>query len=134
MSVTEQGDGWTVEVTDGVMIWEFLVEMDLESFREDAFPVFKRIVASRDVTGMVTVEDLDDLFNDSVFQVREHIAQRAAQKGVDRWVAVSDGIKKLSLSSKIDTRSLDTFTTENRTEAIECCGSAPKADITFNPY
>jgi hypothetical protein len=119
MSVTEQGDGWTVEVTDGVMIWEFLEGMDLDSFREDAFPVFERIVTSREVTGMVTVVDIEDPFNDSVFQVWEDTARRAAQNGVDRWAVVADGIKKLSLRSKIDTGSLDTFTTENRTEAVE---------------
>lgn len=119
MSVTEQGDGWTVEVTDGVMIWEFLEGMDLESFKEDAFPVFERIVTTRDVTGMVTVVDIDDPFDESTFQIWEDTARRATQNGVDRWAVVADGIKKLSLRSKIDTGSLDTFTTENRTEAVE---------------
>jgi hypothetical protein len=119
MSVTEQGDGWTVEVTDGVMIWEFLDGMNLESFKEDAFPVFERIVTTHDVTGMVTVVGLDDPFNESVFQVWEETARRAGQNGVDRWAVVADGIKKLSLRGKIDTSSLDTFTTENRTEAVE---------------
>ena len=119
MSVTERGDSWAVEVTDGVMIWEFLDGMDLESFREEAFPVFERIVTTRDVTGMVTVVDFDDPFSDSVFEVWEETAQRAAQNGVDRWAVVADGIKKLSLRSKIDAGDLDTFTTETRPEAVE---------------
>ena len=119
MSVTERGDSWAVEVTDGVMIWEFLDGMDLESFREEAFPVFERIVTTRDVTGMVTVVDFDDPFSDSVFEVWEETAQRAAQNGVDRWAVVADGIKKLSLRSKIDAGDLDTFTTETRPDAVE---------------
>jgi hypothetical protein len=119
MPDTERGDGWTVAVTDGVMIWEFLDGMDLGSFSEDAFPVFERIVTNRDVTGMVTVVDLDDPFDDSVFDVWEDTARLAAQNGVDRWAVVADGIKKLSLRSKIDTGSLDTFTTEDRDEAVE---------------
>jgi hypothetical protein len=119
MPDTERGDGWTVAVTDGVMIWEFLDGMDLGSFGEDAFPVFERIVTTRDVTGMVTVVDLDDPFDDSVFDVWEDTARLAAQNGVDRWAVVADGIKKLSLRSKIDSGSLDTFTTEDRDEAVE---------------
>ena len=119
MAVTERGDRWTVEVTDGVMIWEFLEGMDLDSFRENAFPVFERIVTTRDVSGMVTVVDLDDAFDDAVFEVWEDTARQAAEHGVDRWAVVADGIKKLSLRSKIDTGSLDTFTTEDRTEAVE---------------
>lgn len=119
MSVTEQGNGWTVEVNDGVMVWEFLDGMDLESFKTDAFPVFERIVTTHDVAGMVTVVDLDDAFNESVFEVWEETARHATQNGVERWAVVADGIKKLSLRSKIDTGDLNTFTTENRTAAVE---------------
>ncbi|MDG5778750.1 hypothetical protein VB779_14290 [Haloarculaceae archaeon H-GB11] len=62
---TEEGDGKTVEVTGIVVVWEFLDGMDPESFRADTFPVFERVVTTRDVTGTVTVVNLDDPCNDT---------------------------------------------------------------------
>jgi hypothetical protein len=119
MAATERGDGWTVEIDDGVMIWEFLPGMKLSAFIEDAYPVFEDLLATYDITGMVTVVKLDDPFTEDVFEVWEKTAQRLTEAGVGRWAVVADGIKAISLRGKINVGSLETHTTENRTEAIE---------------
>lgn len=119
MNVSERGDGWTVTIDDGVMVWEFLPGMELQSFKTEAYPVYEELLAEHDVTGLVTVVKLDDAFNSAVFDVWEQSAQRADEAGISRWAVVAEGIKALSLRGKLDTGGLDTFTTEDRTEAVE---------------
>lgn len=119
MSVQKRGDGWTVEVTENVMIWEFLPGMELSAFREDAFPVFEDLLNANEIEGMVTIVELEDAFNSDVFVVWEKSAQRADKAGVERWAVVSEGIKSLSLRGKVDTADLDTKTTEDRSEAVD---------------
>jgi hypothetical protein len=119
MSVQNSGDGWTVEIDDSVMLWEFLPGMELSAFREEAYPVYEELLEEYDVAGMVTVVQLDDPFNDQVFDIWEKSALRAEQAGLDRWAVVAEGIKALSLRGKIDTGGLETLTTEDRTEAVE---------------
>jgi hypothetical protein len=119
MSVTKTGDGWTVEIDDGVIIWEFLPGMELSSFKEDAYPVFEELVDTHNLESMVTVVKLDDPFNSETFQVWEQSAQRAESAGIERWGIVADGIKAISLRGKIDTGGLETLTSEDRTEVVE---------------
>jgi hypothetical protein len=119
MPVRHANDGWTVEIDDGVMVWEFLPGMALDDFREDAYPIFEGLLDEHDISGMVTVVKLDDPFNEEVFSGWEKSAARAETAGVDRWAVVADGIKALSLRGKIDVGELETLTTENRTEAVE---------------
>lgn len=119
MSVTKTGDGWTVEIDDSVIIWEFLPGMELSSFKEDAYPVFEELVDTHNLESMVTVVKLDDPFNSETFQVWEQSAQRAESTGIERWGIVADGIKAISLRGKIDTGGLETLTSEDRTEVVE---------------
>jgi hypothetical protein len=119
MSVQERGDGWTVEVDGSVIIWEFLPGMELPAFREDAYPVYERLLDDHDIDAMVTIVKLEDAFGADVFDVWEQSAMRAEQAGIERWAVVADGIKALSLRGKVDTGGLDTLTTEDRTEAVE---------------
>jgi hypothetical protein len=119
MSVTKTGDGWTVEIDDGVIIWEFLPGMEPSSFKEDAYPVFEELVDTHNLESMVTVVKLDDPFNSETFQVWEQSAQRAESAGIERWGIVADGIKAISLRGKIDTGGLETLTSEDRTEVVE---------------
>lgn len=119
MSVQDRGDGWTVEVDGSVIIWEFLPGMELSAFREDAYPVYERLLDDHDIDAMVTIVKLEDAFGADVFEVWEQSAMRAEQAGIERWAVVADGIKALSLRGKVDTGGLDTLTTEDRTEAVE---------------
>jgi hypothetical protein len=121
---TRSGDGWTVEVDDGVMIWEFLPGMELSVFGDEAYETFEGLLDREEISGMVTVVKLDDPFSPDVFDVWERSAQRASDAGIDRWAVVADGIKAISLRGKIDARDLETLTTEDRTEAVEWARTA----------
>jgi hypothetical protein len=115
----QTGDGWTVEVDDNIMIWEFLPGMELSAFGEEAYPVYEELLSEHNFDGMVTDVRIDDPFNKEVFEVWEKSALRAEQAGLDRWAVVAEGITKISLGGKIDTGGLETLTTEKRSEAIE---------------
>jgi hypothetical protein len=119
MPESHSGDGWTVEVDNGVMVWEFLPGVELSAFREDAYPIYEDLLTSHDIAGMVTVVKLDEAFTAEVFEAWEKSAQRAEGAGVNRWAVVADGIKAISLRGKIDTGGLETLTTEDRLEAVE---------------
>jgi hypothetical protein len=119
MSISQSGDGWTVEVDDNIMIWEFLPGMELSAFADDAYPVFENLLEAHDISGMVCDVELDDPFTDEAFKIWERTAQRAADAGIERWAVRADGIKALSLRGKIDIQGLKTMTTEDRTEAVE---------------
>jgi hypothetical protein len=119
MGESHGGDGWTVELDDNVMIWEFLPGMELSAFREDAYPIYEDLLTSYDVDGLVTVVKLEDAFTGDVFDVWESSAQRAEEAGIERWAVVADGIKVISLRGKVDAGGLETLTTEDRTEAVE---------------
>jgi hypothetical protein len=119
MAISHAGDGWTVELEDGVMIWEFLPGMELDAFRNDAYPIYEDLLTNNDVNGLVTVVKLDDAFTGEVFEVWEQSAQRAEAGGIERWAIVADGIKAISLRGKVDAGGLETLTTEDRSEAVE---------------
>lgn len=118
-TIRRRGNNWTVEIAGDVMIWEFLAGMELLAFREEAYPVYDDLLKSHDINGMVTVVQLDDPFNEGVFELWEQSAKRAEQAGIERWAIVADGIKAISLRGQVDTGGLDTLTTESRTEAVE---------------
>lgn len=124
MGESRTGDGWTVEIDDSLMVWEFLPGMELSAFGEEAYPVYEELLERYDVDGQVTVVKMDDAFNEDVFETWERSARRAEQGGIQRWAVVADGIKAISLRGKIDTGGMETLTTEDRSEAIEWAHAA----------
>ncbi len=119
MVTTRSGDGWTVEIDDGVMIWEFLPGMELSTFGDEAYETYEELLGRESVSGMVTIVKLEDPFSPGVFEVWEKSAKRADEAGIERWAVVADGIKAISLRGKVDTGKLEVLTTEDRTEAVE---------------
>lgn len=119
MAPSESGDRWTATVEDGVIVFEFLPGMELESFGEEAYPVYERFLTEYETDGLVTVVELDDPFDAETFEVWERTAQRAVEGGITRWATVTDGVKAISLRGKMDTDSLEITVTEDRTEAVE---------------
>lgn len=119
MAQKQTGDGWTVEVQDNIMVWEFLPGMELSAFKQEAYPVYEELLDDHEFDGMVTDVRIDDPFTGEVFDVWEKSAQRADQAGLERWAVVADGIRAISLRGKVDTGGLETLTTEERTKAIE---------------
>lgn len=119
MSEAERGDRWTAEFDDGVIVFEFLPGMDLETFGEEAYETYERLLTEYDTDGLVTVVEIDDPFTPETFEVWERTAQRAVTGGISRWATVADGIKALSLRGKMDTSGLEITVTDDRSEAIE---------------
>lgn len=119
MAEIRSGAGWTVEVDDGVMIWEFRPGMNLAAFKEEAYPVYEDLLQDREFDGMITHVKLGAPFNDEVFSLWEQGAKRAHEAGIGRWALVVRGIKSLSLQNRIDVDGLETMTTEDLDEAIE---------------
>jgi hypothetical protein len=101
------------------MIWEFLSSMELSEFGQGAYDTFDELLQKNRVDAIVTVVKLDDPFSSEVFDIWERSAKRASKAGLTKWAVVADGIKSLSLRGKIDTGDLETFTSEDRTEAID---------------
>ena len=124
MAVSKSGNGWTVEVNNGVMIWEFLGGMELSAFRDEAYEAYEELLDSHTIDAMVTHVQMDDPFDSETFEVWEQSAQKAESAGITRWAVVADGITAISLRGKIDTGDLDTLTTEDRTEAVEWAEAA----------
>jgi len=119
MPVQRHGDGWTVTVENSVMVWEFLPGMELSAFGEQAYPVYEELLDEHSIDGMVTAVELEDPFSGEVFDIWERSAQRADAAGIERWAVVAEGVKQLSLRSKVDAGDLETLTTEDRPEAVE---------------
>jgi hypothetical protein len=110
---------WSVDVTDGVMVWRFPDGMNQEEFGESAYERFTELLDERDVRGMVTVVEITDAFSAETFEVWERSGRKAAAEGVERWAVVAEGIKSLSLKSQVSVADLDITTTEDEAEAIE---------------
>ena len=53
MVVSKSGDGLTVEVGNGVMIWEFLDGMELSAFCDEAYLVYEELLKAHDVDATV---------------------------------------------------------------------------------
>ncbi|WP_136716101.1 hypothetical protein [Halorientalis salina] len=119
MAQRQTGADWTVELDDGVMVWEFLSGMELSAFEAEAYRVYEELLANNAVDGMVTVVKLDDPFTEDVFSLWEKSAQRADEAGVERWAVVAEGIKSISLRGKISVGSIETYATEDRADALE---------------
>jgi hypothetical protein len=51
----ESGDGWTVELNEGVMIWEFLSSMELSEFGQGAYDTFDELLQKNRVDAIVRV-------------------------------------------------------------------------------
>lgn len=125
MPTTEHGDGWTVDIEDGLMLWEFEQDMDLSAFETEAYPVFTDLLDSHEITAMVTIVNLDDPFSGDVFDLWEESAQRLDAAGADKWALVADGVKAISLRGKIDVGGLDVYTSESREDAVEWATADP---------
>ncbi|MDG5778242.1 hypothetical protein VB773_05060 [Haloarculaceae archaeon H-GB2-1] len=109
---------WSVDVTDGVMVWRFPDGMNQEEFGQSAYERFTELLDEHDVHGMVTEVEITDAFSAETFEVWERSGREAAAAGVERWAVVAEGIKSLSLKSQVSVADLDIYTTEEFDEAM----------------
>lgn len=118
MTESHTGEGWKVKTENNVIIWDFEQGMELSAFKEEAYPLYEKLIEEKNLKAMVTVVKLDDPFNKEAFQVWEKAAQRAQEAGMEKWAVVAEGITAISLKGKIDVDNLEVLKTEDREEAI----------------
>jgi len=121
ISISESGDNWSVKSDQNTLVWVFEEGMDLSKFGEEAYPLYKQILADHGeaVEGMVTIINMKDPFNDDAFEVWENAGKKAQEEGVEKWVLVADGLTQLSLREKLDYQDLRVKGEESRDKAIE---------------
>lgn len=110
---------YEVDVRDDVIVWEFPENMDQSAFGTAAFERYEQLLDSHDVTGMVTVVKMDEAFRSDTFEIWEAAGERAVEEGIERWAIVADGLKSMSLRSRVDLPELDIYTTDDRAEALD---------------
>ena len=118
MTESRTGEGWKVKTENNVIIWDFEQGMELSAFKEEAYPLYEKLIDEKNLKAMVTVVKLDYPFNKEAFQVWEKAAQRAQEAGMEKWAVVAEGITAISLKGKIDLDNLEVLKTEDREEAI----------------
>jgi hypothetical protein len=116
------GEHWQARLVDDVLVYEFQAGMDTDEFGGDAYDAYTDFLAREDVTAMVTVVNMDDPFGPDAFETWERSASVAVDHGIERWAVVAEGIKQLSLKSKLDVAGLAVFTTDSRDEALDWAG------------
>lgn len=91
--------------------------MELSAFGGKACEAYEELL-EHDICIILTVVTFEGPFTGEVFDVWEQSALRADQAGLKRWAVVADGITAISPGRKVDSGSLETTTTENRSEAV----------------
>jgi hypothetical protein len=111
-------DGWTMEQSGDVLIFEFGEGMDIDAFGEEAWEAYTDALERERVCGVVTVVETDDPFDAATFDVWDRSGEIAAEKGVDRWAVVGDRLKRMSTKSQLDTEGLTVEGFDDRDEAL----------------
>jgi len=117
------GEHWQARLVDDVLVYEFQSGMDPEDFGGEAYEAYTDFLDREAVTAMVTVVEMDDPFGPDAFETWERSASLAVDNGIERWAVVAEGIKQLSLKSKLDVSGLDVLTTDSRDEALDWAGA-----------
>jgi hypothetical protein len=119
MAPSRTGEEWTVKVRGDTLVWIFLPRLDPALFEHSAADAHEELLDMYDIEGMVTVVKREDPFTEDVFRLWQIVVESAAAAGVGRWAAVADGIEDISLHNKVSVDGLETYTTEDRDDAIQ---------------
>lgn len=117
----KEGENWSLEYDDGVVIGVFDEGMPLEAFGEEAYPAFEAIIEQHrdDIVGTADLVRLDNPFGDDILEIWEEAATESAKlPNYQRAALVADGIKKLSLRNKLNVPGAEFRTFEDHGTAI----------------
>lgn len=118
----KEGDKWSLEYDDGVLIARFERGIDFDSFGEAAFPAFQEILAVHgdDIVGSANLVTVESKLSPAVFDVWEEAAGEYAQlPNYQRGAFVAEGITKFSLKSTLDVPGARNKTFDDFEEAVE---------------
>lgn len=117
-----EGENWSLEFDDGVVIGIFGEDMQLAAFEEEAYPAFEEILSVHRSNIVGTADDvrMTDPFSRDVFEVWEQAARESAQlPNYERAALTAKGIKAISLRGKLSVPGAEFETFENHDDAIE---------------
>jgi hypothetical protein len=118
MAPSRTGEEWTAKVRGNTLVWIFLPRLDPALFEHRAADAHEELLSMYDIGGMVTVVKREDPFTEDVFRLWQTVVESAIAAGVERWAAVAEGIDDISVQNKVSVDGLETYTTEDRDEAI----------------
>lgn len=118
----KEGDNWSLEYDDGVVVGVFEKGMQLEAFGDEAYPAFEEILEEHrdDIVGTADLVRLDKPFGDDVLEIWEQAAQESAQlPNYRRAALVADGIKNFSLRNQLKVPDAEIKTFDDHRRAIQ---------------
>lgn len=119
MIPSRSGEEWTVKVRGNALVWIFLPELSPALFEHSAAQAHEELLEMYDIDSLVTVVKRDDPFTGEVFQLWQVVVERATTAGVEQWAVVAEGVEDISVQTKVSVNSVETYTTEDRAEAIQ---------------
>lgn len=118
----KEGNNWSLEYDDGVVIGKFLDGMELEAFGDEAYPAFEEIIDAHeyDIVATADLVELEDPLGEEILEVWEDAARSSSQlPNYKRGALVADGITQLSLQNKLRVPDATIETFEDLDTAIE---------------
>ena len=79
----------------------------------------EELLSMYDIDSMVTVVKREDPFTEEVFKLWQVVVERATAEGVDQWAVVAEGVEDISVDAKVSVNNVETYTTEDRAEAVQ---------------
>lgn len=101
----KQGNHWSLEVTDGVLVARFEEGIDFDAFGAEAFPAFKELLAVHgdDIVGSANLVAVDEHLDNEVYEVWEAAAEEYSElSNYQRGAFVANGITRFSLKSSLE--------------------------------
>ncbi|MEZ3116774.1 hypothetical protein RYH80_12720 [Halobaculum sp. MBLA0147] len=116
-----EGDHWSIEYQDGVVVGRFHEEMPMEAF-DYAGAAYGEIVDryEEDVVASADLVNITDPFSKDAFEVWEAAAQESARlPNFQRAALCAERIKAMSLKAKYDIEGAEIATFDDFERAIE---------------
>lgn len=101
----KQGNNWSLEYDNTVLIARFEAGTDFDKDGEDAFHAFQEILRAHgdDIVGSANLIEVEDAISQEVYDIWEAAAKEYAQlPNYERGAVVANGIKKFSLKRSLD--------------------------------
>ena len=117
-----EGENWSLEYDDGVVIGYFGKGMAIEAFEEEVYPAFESIlkVHKNRIVGTADHVLITDPFSKDVFEIWEQAARESAQlPNYKRAALTAEGIKSVSLRNKLSVPDAEFKTFDDHEKAIE---------------
>lgn len=118
----KQGENWSLEYDDTVLVARFEKGIQFDAFGEEAFPAFKQILARHgdDIVGSANLVTVEEFLDDRVYDVWESAADEYANlPNYQRGAFVANGVTQFSLKAKLDVPGAENQVFDDFDNAIE---------------